>query len=140
MLCGGHGYSLYSGLPQLYAQAVPAATYEGDNVVLYLQVQQREVEHGDGSDAGAWGRGRGGAREGGRVGGLQGMRVQELTNVCGTKAPTPCGPHGESALKGKPVANVVARCGSGFHGTERAASAMVASRCGEPSAAPLQHG
>ncbi|CAI5490065.1 unnamed protein product [Closterium sp. Naga37s-1] len=37
-LCGGHGYSLYSALPQLYAAFVPTCTYEGDNTVLLLQV------------------------------------------------------------------------------------------------------
>ncbi|CAI5537493.1 unnamed protein product [Closterium sp. Naga37s-1] len=37
-LCGGHGYSLFSALPQLYAAFVPTCTYEGDNTVLLLQV------------------------------------------------------------------------------------------------------
>ncbi|KAK8951545.1 Peroxisomal acyl-coenzyme A oxidase 1 [Platanthera zijinensis] len=37
-LCGGHGYLCSSGLPELYAAYVPACTYEGDNVVLLLQV------------------------------------------------------------------------------------------------------
>lgn len=37
-LCGGHGYSLFSGLPQLYASFLPACTYEGDNTVMQLQV------------------------------------------------------------------------------------------------------
>ncbi|MCO5569524.1 hypothetical protein L7F22_023238 [Adiantum nelumboides] len=37
-LCGGHGYLCASGLPELYAAYVPACTYEGDNVVLLLQV------------------------------------------------------------------------------------------------------
>ncbi|XP_043716446.1 peroxisomal acyl-coenzyme A oxidase 1-like [Telopea speciosissima] len=37
-LCGGHGYLCSSGLPELYAAYVPACTYEGDNIVLLLQV------------------------------------------------------------------------------------------------------
>ncbi|KAG8662289.1 peroxisomal acyl-coenzyme A oxidase 1 [Manihot esculenta] len=37
-LCGGHGYLTSSGLPELFAVYVPACTYEGDNVVLLLQV------------------------------------------------------------------------------------------------------
>lgn len=37
-LCGGHGYLCNSGLPELLAVYVPACTYEGDNVVLLLQV------------------------------------------------------------------------------------------------------
>lgn len=35
--CGGHGYSLPSGLPTLFASYVQNATWEGDNNVLYLQ-------------------------------------------------------------------------------------------------------
>ncbi|KAJ7299812.1 hypothetical protein O6H91_Y145000 [Diphasiastrum complanatum] len=37
-LCGGHGYLCASGLPELYANYVPACTFEGDNVILLLQV------------------------------------------------------------------------------------------------------
>ncbi|CAM8988893.1 unnamed protein product [Rhodiola kirilowii] len=37
-LCGGHGYLCSSGLPELFAVYVPTCTYEGDNVVLQLQV------------------------------------------------------------------------------------------------------
>ncbi|KAG6792131.1 hypothetical protein POTOM_001274 [Populus tomentosa] len=37
-LCGGHGYLCASGLPELFAVYAPACTYEGDNVVLLLQV------------------------------------------------------------------------------------------------------
>ncbi|XP_050376249.1 peroxisomal acyl-coenzyme A oxidase 1-like [Argentina anserina] len=37
-LCGGHGYLSSSGLPELFAVYIPACTYEGDNVVLLLQV------------------------------------------------------------------------------------------------------
>lgn len=39
-LCGGHGYLCSSGLPELFAVYVPACTYEGDNVVLLLQVSE----------------------------------------------------------------------------------------------------
>ncbi|XP_043697495.1 peroxisomal acyl-coenzyme A oxidase 1-like [Telopea speciosissima] len=37
-LCGGHGYLCSSGLPELFAVYIPACTYEGDNIVLLLQV------------------------------------------------------------------------------------------------------
>ncbi|KAK4262580.1 hypothetical protein QN277_028125 [Acacia crassicarpa] len=37
-LCGGHGYLCSSGLPELFAVYIPSCTYEGDNVVLLLQV------------------------------------------------------------------------------------------------------
>ncbi|KAI4327150.1 hypothetical protein L6164_019646 [Bauhinia variegata] len=37
-LCGGHGYLRRSGLPELFSVYVPACTYEGDNIVLLLQV------------------------------------------------------------------------------------------------------
>ncbi|GLU05553.1 hypothetical protein SLE2022_226500 [Rubroshorea leprosula] len=37
-LCGGHGYLHCSGLPELFAVYIPACTYEGDNIVLLLQV------------------------------------------------------------------------------------------------------
>ena len=36
--CGGHGYSLLSGLPSLFASYVQNCTWEGDNNVLLLQV------------------------------------------------------------------------------------------------------
>ncbi|XP_066452700.1 peroxisomal acyl-coenzyme A oxidase 2-like isoform X2 [Eleutherodactylus coqui] len=36
--CGGHGYSLYSGLPSLYTNVTASCTYEGENTVLHLQV------------------------------------------------------------------------------------------------------
>jgi acyl-CoA oxidase len=39
MACGGHGYMSASNLPELYGVAVGGCTYEGDNIVLYLQVQ-----------------------------------------------------------------------------------------------------
>eukprot|EP01121_Diplochlamys_sp_Union-15-3_P017458 TRINITY_DN6146_c0_g1_i1.p1 TRINITY_DN6146_c0_g1~~TRINITY_DN6146_c0_g1_i1.p1 ORF type:complete len:676 (+),score=120.30 TRINITY_DN6146_c0_g1_i1:43-2028(+) len=35
--CGGHGYLQASGIPLLYADYIPACTYEGDNVVLIQQ-------------------------------------------------------------------------------------------------------
>ncbi|XP_039182538.1 peroxisomal acyl-coenzyme A oxidase 2 [Crotalus tigris] len=35
--CGGHGYSLLSGLPSLYMKVIPSCTYEGENTVLLLQ-------------------------------------------------------------------------------------------------------
>uniref|UniRef100_A0A7S4IFR4 Acyl-coenzyme A oxidase n=1 Tax=Vannella robusta TaxID=1487602 RepID=A0A7S4IFR4_9EUKA len=35
--CGGHGYLLVSGLVHLFADYVPACTYEGDNYVLIQQ-------------------------------------------------------------------------------------------------------
>jgi acyl-CoA oxidase len=37
--CGGHGYSLLSGLPSLFASYVQNCTWEGDNNVLLLQVR-----------------------------------------------------------------------------------------------------
>ncbi|XP_057511112.1 peroxisomal acyl-coenzyme A oxidase 1-like isoform X2 [Actinidia eriantha] len=37
-LCGGHSYLCTSGLPELFAVYVPACTYEGENIVLLLQV------------------------------------------------------------------------------------------------------
>ncbi|XP_066268561.1 peroxisomal acyl-coenzyme A oxidase 1-like [Branchiostoma lanceolatum] len=37
MACGGHGYSHASGLPRLYANMTPGATYEGENTVMMLQ-------------------------------------------------------------------------------------------------------
>ncbi|CAH1248086.1 ACOX1 [Branchiostoma lanceolatum] len=37
MACGGHGYSHASGIPSIYMEHTPAATYEGENTVLMLQ-------------------------------------------------------------------------------------------------------
>ncbi|KAK3759079.1 hypothetical protein RRG08_010693 [Elysia crispata] len=37
MACGGHGYLLASGIPQIYEDMVPACTYEGENTVMCLQ-------------------------------------------------------------------------------------------------------
>ena len=36
--CGGHGYSLLSGLPTLFTHYVQNVTWEGDNSVMLLQV------------------------------------------------------------------------------------------------------
>ncbi|KAJ1361463.1 hypothetical protein KIN20_020723 [Parelaphostrongylus tenuis] len=38
LACGGHGYSLASAFPDLYTCAVAGCTYEGENIVLLLQV------------------------------------------------------------------------------------------------------
>jgi len=38
--CGGHGYSLFSGIPEMYTDYVPACTYEGDNTVMLLQTSR----------------------------------------------------------------------------------------------------
>ncbi|XP_059800208.1 peroxisomal acyl-coenzyme A oxidase 2-like isoform X1 [Hypanus sabinus] len=35
--CGGHGYSMLSGLPSLYGWVVASCTYEGENTVMLLQ-------------------------------------------------------------------------------------------------------
>ncbi|CAL0331159.1 unnamed protein product [Lupinus luteus] len=43
-LCGGHGYLCSSGLPELFAAYVPTCTYEGDNIVLQLQVARHLVK------------------------------------------------------------------------------------------------
>ena len=42
--CGGHGYSLSSGLPYIFYQASPSVTYEGDNTVLLLQTARYLVK------------------------------------------------------------------------------------------------
>ncbi|GMR33140.1 hypothetical protein PMAYCL1PPCAC_03334 [Pristionchus mayeri] len=36
--CGGHGYSRASGLPDIYTYSVGGCTYEGENIVMLLQV------------------------------------------------------------------------------------------------------
>ncbi|EJD76696.1 acyl-CoA oxidase, variant [Loa loa] len=38
LACGGHGYSHASGLPEIYSFAVAGCTYEGENIVMLLQV------------------------------------------------------------------------------------------------------
>lgn len=35
--CGGHGYSLACGIPEIYTDLVAGCTYEGDNIILLLQ-------------------------------------------------------------------------------------------------------
>jgi len=37
LCCGGHGYSLASGIPQIIQESDAGSTYEGDNMVLLLQ-------------------------------------------------------------------------------------------------------
>ncbi|KAI6224340.1 Acyl-CoA oxidase dehydrogenase and Acyl-CoA oxidase domain containing protein [Aphelenchoides fujianensis] len=38
LACGGHGYSLACRIPQLYTRIVAGCTYEGDNMVMLLQL------------------------------------------------------------------------------------------------------
>ena len=38
LACGGHGFSLFSGLPQIQTEYYAHNTHEGENTVLYLQV------------------------------------------------------------------------------------------------------
>jgi acyl-CoA oxidase len=38
MSCGGHGYSLASGIPQIFSVMVGGCTYEGENIVMLLQL------------------------------------------------------------------------------------------------------
>ena len=38
MACGGHGYSQASAFPEIYSYAVGGCTYEGENIVMLLQV------------------------------------------------------------------------------------------------------
>uniref|UniRef100_A0A914UL59 Acyl-coenzyme A oxidase N-terminal domain-containing protein n=1 Tax=Plectus sambesii TaxID=2011161 RepID=A0A914UL59_9BILA len=53
LACGGHGFSQASGFPELYAQTVAGCTYEGENIVLLLQVSKflvkaaRQVRSGE---------------------------------------------------------------------------------------------
>lgn len=42
--CGGHGFSMLSGLPSLYSYVLAACTYEGENTVLYLQTARYLVK------------------------------------------------------------------------------------------------
>jgi len=44
LACGGHGYSLASGLPKIYVQTTAACTYEGENTVLFLQTARYLVK------------------------------------------------------------------------------------------------
>ena len=41
--CGGHGYSLLSGLPTVFTHYVQNVTWEGDNNVMLLQVRLRNL-------------------------------------------------------------------------------------------------
>ncbi|XP_063796955.1 peroxisomal acyl-coenzyme A oxidase 2 [Pseudophryne corroboree] len=50
--CGGHGYSLYSGLPTLYTKVIASCTYEGENTVLYLQTARFLVKCFAGAQSG----------------------------------------------------------------------------------------
>ncbi|XP_037347699.1 peroxisomal acyl-coenzyme A oxidase 2 [Talpa occidentalis] len=43
--CGGHGYSMLSGLPSLVTKVTASCTYEGENTVLYLQVARFLVKN-----------------------------------------------------------------------------------------------
>lgn len=38
--CGGHGYNIYSGLPNQLMESFPSMIYEGENSVLFLQVSR----------------------------------------------------------------------------------------------------
>ena len=38
LACGGHGYSQASAFPEIYSYAVGGCTYEGENIVMLLQV------------------------------------------------------------------------------------------------------
>jgi len=49
--CGGHGYSKFAGLSELYANYVPACTYEGDNIVMCLQTARYLVKAARGAAA-----------------------------------------------------------------------------------------
>lgn len=40
----GHGYSHASGLPKIYVDCTPACTYEGENMVLMLQVARLIID------------------------------------------------------------------------------------------------
>ncbi|KAI6190611.1 Acyl-CoA oxidase dehydrogenase and Acyl-CoA oxidase domain containing protein [Aphelenchoides bicaudatus] len=44
LACGGHGYSLASAFPDIYAYAVGGCTYEGENIVMLLQVARQLVK------------------------------------------------------------------------------------------------
>ena len=41
--CGGHGFMASSNLPRLWGLVTAACTYEGENTVLQLQVNQLRV-------------------------------------------------------------------------------------------------
>ncbi|CAI5451297.1 unnamed protein product [Caenorhabditis angaria] len=54
--CGGHGYSMASAFPELLGFSCASCTYEGDNIVLLLQVAKfliksvEKIRSGQGSD------------------------------------------------------------------------------------------
>ncbi|EJF61379.1 peroxisomal oxidase [Dichomitus squalens LYAD-421 SS1] len=50
---GGHGFSAFAGVGRLYADYVPAATYEGDNFVLDQQVVRAALKAHDALTRGA---------------------------------------------------------------------------------------
>lgn len=43
--CGGHGYSALAGFGRMYANAVNAITYEGDNYVIGQQIPKAIMKH-----------------------------------------------------------------------------------------------
>lgn len=45
IMCGGHGYSALAGFGRLYAHAVNAVTYEGDNYVIAQQIPRAMLKH-----------------------------------------------------------------------------------------------
>jgi len=45
LACGGHGYSLLSGLPQLYVDAAPVLTAEGENWILTQQTARSMLKY-----------------------------------------------------------------------------------------------
>ncbi|KAF8385054.1 acox-1.6 [Pristionchus pacificus] len=42
LACGGHGYSRASAFPDIYTYAVGGCTYEGENIVMLLQVARQD--------------------------------------------------------------------------------------------------
>lgn len=57
--CGGHGYSLLSGLPEIVTSVVPTATLEGENVVMWGQGARGLVKIAKGIREGRFGGERG---------------------------------------------------------------------------------
>ena len=45
--CGGHGYSMYSGIPNQYLITTASVTYEGDTYVLYQQTARYVIKNED---------------------------------------------------------------------------------------------
>nr|XP_014344984.1 PREDICTED: peroxisomal acyl-coenzyme A oxidase 2 [Latimeria chalumnae] len=50
--CGGHGYSLLSGLPSIYSTLVASCSYEGENTVMLLQTARFLVKSLDRAHSG----------------------------------------------------------------------------------------